>query len=148
MNIATTPASPKVDCRRSVDVCVAQRDVRQTKGHVVIAKIEFACEFADSVGTQGQGLMLLSGRDRLTVAVNGPARRGKNDSLHARILTSLQQIDETDDIDARIEAGISDGTADIHLRRMVVQNIRLDLCNQLSNFGIGDIDSVNFGAGI
>ena len=51
--------------------------------------------------------------------------------LHARVFTGFQQIDETDDIDARIKGRISDGTADIHLRRMVVQNIRFDLCNQL-----------------
>jgi hypothetical protein len=31
---------------------------------------------------------------------------------------------------------------------MVVQYIRLDRRNQLGRFGIGDIDSVNFGLGI
>src|SRR5207245_4029502 len=96
---------------RSIDICIAQCNVRQPKSDVIVAEIEFPRKFTDSVGTQRQCLMLLSGRDRLTVAVNGHARRGTNGVLHAHLLTRLKQVDKPYDIDARIEDRLRHGMA-------------------------------------
>ena len=61
----------------------------------------------------------------------------------AGVLTALEQVDKAQYVDPRVEGRVGHRMAHVHLRGVMAQDVRFDLLDQLSGFGIaGDIDLV------
>jgi hypothetical protein len=63
--------------------------------------------------------------------------------LDVRVLASLQQIDGADYVGARIERGIGHRPPHIHLRRVMIENARLELLDQLSAAPVADVQPMH-----
>src|SRR5258706_1202771 len=127
---------------RSVDVGIAQRNVRQAERLMIIRQIKLAGPFAHAIGTRRLRAMAFRRRKNLLLAVYRAAGRREHNFFHAGVLAPFQKIDETKNVHPRIERGISNGSAHIHLRRVMTKRIRLDFLNQSDRFAVGDVDDM------
>jgi hypothetical protein len=128
-----------------VDIAIAQRYRWNIEGRLIIAQVILSGQFADTIRALGGLGMILTGGQELLLSVDRSPGRGVKDLLNPRALASFQQMNQAENIDARVELRIVHGTAHIHLGGMVVEDIRRDLAEQSGERGIKDIHEVKAG---
>jgi hypothetical protein len=89
--------------------------------------------------------MIFRGRISFLLTVDRAARGGKDHSLYLQAFTSLQQVDEPQDIDPSVEQGIGYGAPQLHLSRMKAQDVRRYLREEIRKRRIKDIHGVKGG---
>lgn len=90
--------------------------------------------------------MVLVGREVVLLAVDRPARRGEDDLAHAAAAGRLGEVQAPQDVDVGVEDRILDGTADVHLRGVVDEDLRPGVSHQVRGLLGADVEHVQLRA--
>ena len=91
--------------------------------HTVEIEIVLASTLAHAIRTDRLSRVAFSRGKCFLFAIHSTAGRGKDHFFHLRLPRSLKHVEHTEQVDASVKEGISDGAADIHLRGMVIDHI-------------------------
>ncbi len=131
---------------RAVDVGVAQTGRIEPVLLIVEKEIALAGELGHAVGRErSNGVAFIGGEDIL-LAVDGAAGGSEDDLLDRAGAGGFQQIQKSTDVDIRVEARVRHRSPDIHLRRVVDEDLDLAIDDHACRLVGSDIRDHQFSA--
>ncbi len=89
--------------------------------------------------------MVLVGRELVLLAVDGAAGRCEDHLPQGAAARRLEKIEETQDVDLGVEERVGDRTPDIHLRRVVDEDLDLAVHQELARLLGTHVEHVELG---
>ena len=117
---------------RPVHVAVPQRDRLHSGQSRKHGEVVLRGQLGGAVRRSREFRRLLPSRHGGAVPVHRATRGREHHASHAAYLGALEQVEEPEDVDARIDHRVGDRTAHIYLRRVVVQDFECARCEQLA----------------
>src|SRR5262249_1171617 len=126
----------------TVDVGIAEGD----EGHAVLGLVEVTVElaraFAHAIGADRPRRVRLRRGEGLLLTVRGPARRHEEHLADPGVPRRFEQRDGAEDVRAGVEGRVGDGAAHVHLRGVVVQDVRMLGADQFGRLRVEDVELV------
>ena len=129
----------------TVDVGVAQAGGVETVLLVVEEQIALAREFGDAVGGEWACRMLFIRREDVLLTVHGAAGGGEDDLPDRARAGGLEEIEQSADVDIRVEAGIRNRPPNIHLCGVVNEHFDLFIDDRPGGLVGADVGDDEFG---
>jgi hypothetical protein len=102
-------------------------------------------QLGDPVGREGPRGVLLVGREIVLLAIDRTARARENHLLDTRPDGVLQQVDRAQHVDSCIVSRVFHRSADVHLGRVVIYDMKTLSVKHLRDFGMLDADVIERG---
>ena len=133
---------------RAIDVREAQRDGVEAVHARVVAEVVLDGELRDAIRGLRRAAGALRRRDLGAVAVERAAGGREHESRARRARADrLEEVERAVDVHLRIEAGIGDALADVHLRGAVHHHVEASLAREARGLGAADVDAVEHRGG-
>jgi hypothetical protein len=96
-------------------------------------------KLGDPIGAHRLGEGRLGRRQGVLFPVDRSARRGEDDPFHPLSNSGLQKVEASQDIDVGVVFRITRGDRDTHLDRVMIDDVRTELCQDRRELDVTDV---------